>query len=197
MVALGKPQYITPEEYLRREREAETKSEYENGVIIAMAGASVEHNRIAVNLLVGLGNQLSGKQCEPFGSDMRVCIGKRKYYYPDITVVCGEPQFYSADTLTNPTLIIEVLSKSTEGRDRVVKFDGYRALSSVSTYVLVAQDQARIECFTRQPDSSWRLDIAIGLDAVLRLPAIGCELRLAEIYARITFPPTEDDEVIA
>ena len=127
----------------------------------------------------------------------KVRVGERKYYYPDITVVCGEPQPDSADILTNPALIIEVLSKSTEGRDRVVKFDGYRALSSVTTYVLVAQDRARIECFTRQPDNSWRLDIAIGVDAVLRLPAVGCELRLAEIYARISFPPAEDDEVVA
>ena len=193
MVALGKPAYVTPEEYLRREREAETKSEYENGSIIAMSSASTEHNRIAFDIGVSLGNQLHGNLCEPFGSDMRVRVSERKYYYPDISIVCGEPQFAGTDLLCNPTLIIEVLSDSTERSDRVVKFDAYSVLPSLNTYVLVAQDRARIECFNWQPDNSWRLDIAVGIDAILPLPAICCELRLGEVYARVSFPPSDED----
>ena len=192
MVAQGKPSYISPEEYLRRQRDAEMKSEYENGVIIAMAGGTAEHNRIAFDLGVSLANQLRGKPCEPFGSDMRVRVSREKFYYPDFTLVCGEVKFDDKNTLANPTLIVEVLSDSTESRDRVVKFDAYRALPSLMEYVLVAQDRARIECYTRQPDESWRIDIAIGTDAILPLPGIGCELRLAEIYARVSFPPAEE-----
>jgi Uma2 family endonuclease len=194
MVALGKPQYVTVDEFLRREREAETKSEYENGVIIAMAGASTAHNRIAFDLGISLGNQLRGTSCEPFGSDMRVRVSPNKYYYPDLAVVCGQPQEGGIDEISKPAMIVEVLSESTERRDPVVKFDAYRALPSLTYYVLIAQDRARAECFSRQPDGSWRVDIALGLEAALSLPAIGCELRLSEIYARVTFPPAEDDE---
>ncbi|HZP85004.1 MAG TPA: Uma2 family endonuclease [Chthonomonadaceae bacterium] len=193
MVAHPKPCYVTPEEYLERERAAETKSEYYDGVIVAMAGASPEHDRIAVDILRHLGNQLERSPCEPFSSDMRVRVPTcNRYYYPDVSVACGGSQFEAlvgVRSLLNPKLIVEVLSESTEKNDRTDKYDCYRTLASLATYVLVAQDRPRIEVFTRQPDDTWRHEVAKGLEAVLALPAIGCELKLADIYARVEFPP--------
>jgi Uma2 family endonuclease len=193
MVAHPKPCYVTPEEYLARERAAETKSEYYDGVIVAMAGASPEHDRIAVDFLRHLGNQLERSPCEPFSSDMRVRVPAcNRYYYPDVSVACGGSQFEAlvgVRSLLNPRLIVEVLSESTEKNDRTDKYDCYRTLASLATYVLVAQDRPRIEVFTRQPDDTWRHEVAKGLEAVLALPAIGCELKLADIYARVEFPP--------
>lgn len=183
--------YITPQEYLARERKSETKSEYHGGVIVARAGASKEHNAITFDIAVALGTQLKDGPCQGYASDLRVRVPQcDRYYYPDVIVVCGEPQFEDAelDTLLNPTLLIEVLSESTEKADREEKFDCYGTLESLTTYVLVAQDRPRVESFTRLPDGTWKLEIARGLDAVMRLGAIGCELRLAEIYARVEFP---------
>src|SRR5581483_5690988 len=132
MVAHPKPCYVTPEEYLERERAAETKSEYYDGVIVAMAGASPEHDRIAVDILRHLGNQLERSPCEPFSSDMRVRVPTcNRYYYPDVSVACGGSQFEAlvgVRSLLNPKLIVEVLSESTEKNDRTDKYDCYRTL---------------------------------------------------------------------
>ncbi|HZO87468.1 MAG TPA: Uma2 family endonuclease [Chthonomonadaceae bacterium] len=139
---------ISPQEYLAHERKAETKSEYHGGRIVAMAGASKGHNRITVNLIRHLANQLEGTSCEPFANDLRVRVPAcDKYDYPDVAVVCGEPQFEDShlDTLLNPTLIIEVLSDTTEAADRGEKFACYRTLASLTTYVLVAQKRPSVE----------------------------------------------------
>ena len=184
-------QFITPADYLALERQAETKSEYLNGHIYAMSGASRSHNRITINLARRLGNQLSGSPCEPFVNDMRVKVNPTGLYtYPDVIVVCGEPQFEDADvdTLLNPKVIIEVLSDSTEAYDRSGKFAHYRALESLTDYLLVAQNQPRIEHFARQTDRSWRYSVADGLEAEIELATIDCVLRLAEAYERVTFP---------
>jgi Uma2 family endonuclease len=198
MVAYAKPPPIPLETYFEREDAAETKSEYYNGVIVAMAGASPAHSRITTNLTRLVGNLLEGKPCEPFDSDMRVFVEKcNAVYYPDLMVTCETPRFAETRmaTLLNPTLIIEVHSDSTWHTDRVDKLDCYRTLASFITYILVAQDSPRIELFIRQADGSWLYYVAKGMDAVLRLESIGCELRLADVYARVEFPTEQAAEV--
>jgi Uma2 family endonuclease len=191
MVAVARPRYVTPQEYLVWERRAETRSEYHDGIIVAMAGASWEHGVITGNAVRHLGNALEETPCATIPQDLRVRVPEcNKYYYPDVVVVCGEPQFEDTehDTLLNPTLIVEVLSPSTERKDRGEKFDCYQTLDSFTTYVLVSQEEPRVECFMRQSDDQWLYQRAVGLDASLTLPSIGCTLRLADLYARITFP---------
>src|SRR6476646_9554528 len=154
MTAQSKELY-TPVQYLLREREAEYKSEYINGQIIAMAGASVEHNTITANFVRAIGNNFAGRPCRVFSSDMRVKVATTGLYaYPDVVALCGDLQFDDdkRDTLTNPTVLIEVLSTSTEGYDRGEKFVHYRRLASLQEYVLVAQDKVRVERYTRQND---------------------------------------------
>lgn len=183
--------FITPADYLALERQAETKSEYFNGGIYAMSGASRNHNRITFNLARRIGNQLDGKPCEGYVNDMRVKVSPTGLYtYPDVIVVCGEPRFEDDqfDTLLNPKVIIEVLSESTEKYDRGDKFAHYQTLDSLTDYLLVAQNQPYIERFQRQADGSWRYSTAQGLEAEINIPAIECVLRLAEVYERVTFP---------
>ena len=184
-------QFITAAEYLTLERQAETKSEYWNGGIYAMSGASRNHNRITFNLARRIGNQLDGKPCEGYANDMRVKVSPTGLYtYPDVIVVCGEPRFEDdqLDTLLNPQVIIEVLSESTEKYDRGDKFAHYRMLDSLADYLLVAQHQPLIEHFQRQTDGSWRYSVAQGLEAEIAIPAIGCVLRLVEVYQWVEFP---------
>ena len=184
-------QFITAADYLALERQAETKSEYLNGHIYAMSGASRSHNRITFNLARRIGNQLAGSRCEGYVNDMRVKVSPTGLYtYPDVIVVCGEPRFEDADvdTLLNPKIIIEVLSDTTEAYDRGDKFAHYRALESLTDYLLVAQNEPRIEHFARQTDRSWRYSVADGLEAVIEIATIDCVLQLAEVYERATFP---------
>ncbi len=180
----------TAEEYLALERQADYKSEYVDGEIFALAGASRPHNLIALNCGAELRGQLKGKPCEVFVSDMRVQLAaSRRYTYPDVVVVCGEGDFTDSqsDTLTNPTLVIEVLSPSTEGYDRGEKFGQYRKLDSLQTYVLVSQNESLLEIFERQEGGRWLLSEYGGLDVSAPLPNINCELQLAEVYDRIDF----------
>ena len=184
--------HISVEDYLVTERRAETKSEYVDGEVFAMSGASREHNLIVVNVVASMHGQLKGRPCETYAGDMRVHVPATGLYtYPDVTVVCGEPQFEDAelDTLLNPTLLVEVLSPSTEGYDRGKKFAQYRALESFREYVLVSQEEVRVEIFTRQEDGHWLLSQeAARLDEALLLASIGCELRLADVYDRVIAP---------
>lgn len=180
---------ISIEDYLAAERRAETKSEYLDGEVFSMSGASLRHNRAVWNLAGSLYGQLRGRGCEAFVSDMRVRIPATDLFtYPDIAVVCGEPRFDGSelDTLLNPTLLIEVLSPSTEGYDRGKKFAHYRTLESLREYVLVAQEEVRVELFTRREDGHWLLSEAGQLDETIPLAAIGCELRLADVYERVS-----------
>jgi Uma2 family endonuclease len=183
--------FITAANYLALERQAETKSEYFNGGIYAMSGASRNHNRITINLGAMLHTRLRGKPCEPFVNDMRVKVSPTGLYtYPDVIVVCGEPQFEDdqLDTLLNPKVIIEVLSESTEKYDRGDKFAYYQTLDSLTDYLLVTQNQPYIEHFQRQTDGSWRYSAVQGLETEIGIATIGCELPLAEVYERVTFP---------
>ncbi len=187
-------QFITAADYLALERQAETKSEYLNGRIYAMSGASRNHNRITFNLARRIGNQLGGRRCEGYVNDMRVKVKPTGLYtYPDVVVVCGEPRFEDphVDTLLNPTVIIEVLSDSTAAYDRGEKFAHYRALPSLSDYLLIAQDQPRIEHYQRQSDGRWLYSATDGLDTQVEISTIGCVLQLAEVYERVDFAEPE------
>lgn len=197
MCAIARP-YLTPEEYLTLERQAEAKSGYLRGEVYAMAGASRQHVTIMTNTIVALGTRLKAGPCMVFGSDLRVKVPPtRLYTYPDVSIVCGKPQFEDRqqDTLVNPTVIFEILSRSTEGYDRGEKFENYRTLASLSDYVLVSQHRPLVEHFARQPDESWLLKSYAGLDAILPLPTIGCELPLADIYDKVEWPE-EDRKII-
>ena len=192
MSVLPQPKpYLTPEEYLTLERQAETKSEYWQGEVYALAGASRRHNLVAFNLAATLGVQLKSRPCEAYTSDMRVKVARADHYsYPDVTVVCGQAEFEdrSEDTLLNPTVLIEVLSPSTEAYDRGAKFEFYRTLESLTDYLLISQSKPIIEHFTRQPDERWLLSTYKGLEAVAAIPSIGCDLRLADVYDKVTWP---------
>jgi Uma2 family endonuclease len=182
--------YYTPEEYLALERAADYKSEYVAGEIFAMAGASAAHNTIAVHMVRLLDTQFQWRPCRGFMSDMRVRVAATGMYtYPDVVAVCGPPEFADAhqDTLLNPTVVIEVLSPSTQDCDRGAKFDYYWRLPSLAEYVLVAQDQMRVEHFARQ-GAGWLLTIARAPDDILRLPALDAALPLAVIYKNVEFP---------
>ena len=181
---------ITAVEYLALDRESDVKSEFVDGHIYAMTGASRAHNLIAGNVFRNLANQLDGRPCESYVSDMRVKVSETGLYtYPDVVVVCGEPRFEDehVDTLLNPTVIIEVLSPSTEAYDRGAKFAHYRRLDSLQEYVLISQDAMRIERFSRQGDV-WELnDASLPTDSI-QVAAIDCELSLAAVYDRVTVP---------
>jgi Uma2 family endonuclease len=190
MVAVRQQPFITPEAYLKQEREAATKSEYLDGQIYAMSGASRQHNRITFNVAALLHAQLRGGPCEGFVNDMRVKVNDNSLYtYPDVVVACGEARFEDAtlDTLLDPTLIIEVLSDSTEKYDRGRKFARYQRIESLREYVLISQDEARVECYTRQADDRWILSKAESLEETMPLESIRCVLPLAEVYARVQF----------
>lgn len=180
----------SPEEYLALDRRAEVKSEYIDGEIVAMAGASREHNLIALNFAAELHFQLKGHPCETYMADMRLGVDlAHNYAYPDVAVVCGEPEFLDdshSDILLNPTVLVEVLSPSTEDYDRGRKFARYRRLGTLTDYVLVAQDRMQVEHYTRA-GMRWSLVEYGEPDAVIELPSIGCCLTLADVYARVVF----------
>lgn len=181
---------LSPEEYLRIERAAEWRSEYVDGEMFERAGASWRHSLIAGNLVGELGNLLRETSCVVAVAQLRVATDPRRHYaYPDIVVVCDRPQFVDdqRDTITNPTLIAEVLSESTEKYDRGAKFERYRAVPTLSEYLLVAQDRVHVELYTRQPQGEWLLREWNDAAAEIDLAALGCRLRVGEIYAKVTF----------
>jgi Uma2 family endonuclease len=189
MPPLAQP-YITPAEYLAAERKAAEKSEYINGRVYAMAGASRVHNLIALNTASELRTQLRGRPCEAYANDMRVKVERTGMYtYPDVVGLCEEPRFEDAevDTLLNPGVIIEILSPSTERYDRGEKFAHYRRLESLREYVLIAQDIRRIEHYRREGDS-WVLTEVSEPDAALVISSLSCTLRLSDIYDRVELP---------
>jgi Uma2 family endonuclease len=194
MVALPKKRW-TVEEYLAFERSSDEKHEFIDGEVYLMAGASRRHNLIALNAAASLHNQLKQRPCEVYAADMRVRV-EPDYTYPDVSVVCDPPKFADGehvDTLLNPMLIVEVLSPSTEMYDRGKKFQKYRTLDSFREYILIAQDEYRIETFLRAEDGRWILSEVTGADAEISLTTIGCTLRLADVYDKVTFEAGEDE----
>jgi|SRR5579884_64442 Uma2 family endonuclease len=179
----------TPEEYLAIERRnAGQRSEYLAGEIFAMGGASERHNLIVTNIVRELSIQMKGQPCKVYSSDMRVKVASTGLYtYPDIVALCGEAKFDDdqKDTLLNPTLIIEVLSKSTEGYDRGEKFEHYRKLQSLAEYILVSQEKRHVDHYVRQPDNQWLLSESSNPQDTIQLPSINCSLAIAEIYDKV------------
>jgi Uma2 family endonuclease len=179
---------LSPQEYLALERAAVNKSEYYNGEVFAFAGANQSHNLIVANVITLFNLQLKSKPCKVYPSDMRVKVSETGLYtYPEVTVVCGEAELEDEhlDTLLNPTVIVEVLSPSTEKDDRIVKFAHYRRLVSVMEYILTAQDSARLEQYVRQSDGRWLLSEYRDLEATAAIESIDCELPLKDVYHKV------------
>lgn len=179
----------TPEEYLALEELVDTKSEYYKGQIFAMTGGSINHNWIAVNVITALGGGLQSTPYEPFNSDLRVYIKAHDLFtYPDVSVLCGEPAFYNnrIDSITNPTVIIEVLSPSTKDYDRGQKFEFYRSLPSLQDYLVIHQDQILVEYHHKVGIGRWLLTEYTDLDETLIIQAINIALPIRRIYARVS-----------
>jgi len=177
--------HISPQEYLRLERQAEHKSEYLNGELFAMSGASRKHNLLTINIGGSLNQQLRGKPGEVYASEMRVKVRATGLYtYRDVVVVCGEPQLEDEylDTLLNPTVLVEVLSRSTERYDRIAKTSYYRTLDSLKELLLVSH-------YVKQADGTWLLIEHRSLDSDVELQSIGCSLGLRDIYDKVQIDP--------
>ncbi len=184
MASIAVQTYLTPEEYLVLERKTTLKSEYLSGEIVAMSGASHPHNLITMNIANGLYNQLADRGCQVFASDMRVGINAGdSYFYPDVSVVCDNPRFEDNefDTLINPTVVVEVLSQSTETNDKGEKFTRYKQLESLQEYILISQDQIRVEHYFRQ-GSIWKSDELTSLEDILLLTSVDAELPMQQVY---------------
>ena len=181
---------ISPEEYLERERQAETKSEYLRGEVFAMAGGSLRHALIISNLSGELRNKLRNRQCIAVSSDARLAVALAGLYtYPDVMVICGQAEFADnrTETVINPIIIIEVLSESTKSYDLGAKFHYYRSLPSLMEYLTVAQSEVHIEHNVRQKSGQWLLTDYGNPDAVLNLPSLDVEVRIADIYEKVEF----------
>lgn len=177
--------FLSPEEYIEIERHAEIRSEYYQGETFAIAGASEAHSILADNLVVAFRLKLRGSPCRAYSRDMRVRVSATGLYtYPDLVIACGERKFLdeNRDTLLNPTLIVEILSPTTEAYDRGRKFSHYRTLESLQEYLLVSQDRVQVECFQRQSAGQWLLTAASRLEDVICLDSVGCTIPLADIY---------------
>lgn len=183
--------YLSIEDYLKQEEAAEFKSEYYDGGVFPMAGASINHNQIVGNLYASFNIDFRGKPYRVFMSDMRLWLPiYKRFTYPDVMVVAGNPNFAldRQDTITNPDIIIEVLSESTEGYDRGEKFKMYRSLESVKEYILVSQSAIQIEHFIKNPQGQWLLHSDYGaVSKVLDLVSVNLKIPLSEVYDKVAF----------
>jgi len=188
----------TVEEYFAFERESDEKHEYIDGRIIplhedyeitAMAGASRKHNLISGNVFGEIRNQLKGKNCETYINDMRVQLNPNQFGYPDVVIVCGEPEFIDEelDTLLNPIVLVEVLSASTRFRDRTEKLEYFRKIESVRECLLIEQDKLLVEHYIKQTPNQWLLRIYENSDDLVKLESIDCEILLSDIYLQVEF----------
>lgn len=188
-----KKTYLSPEEYLTIERDSDVRSEYLDGHILTMAGESTAHSQISVNLIGELYAKLKKTPCQVFSPNMKVRISSKSMFaYPDVTIVCGQPIFHDTkkDVLTNPRVIFEVLSPSTEKYDRIEKFMRYRTeLPSLTDYILVSQDLPIVEHYCEENAEKWTHKFIVGTNEILSIAAIDCEIGLAEIFDRVEFPP--------
>lgn len=188
-MVLATKKLFTPEEYLAMEEVADYKSEYFQGEIFAMSGGSANHSTITSNCITGLNLALKAKPCRVFESNMRLLVKRNGLYtYPDVMVVCGKVEFVPKrnDTLTNPVIIVEVLSPSTRDYDRVKKFALYKPLDSLREYLLVDSEQIHVTHLRRtDPESAWTIEMYDDLQTVLHLDSVGCDLALAQIFDKV------------
>ena len=184
---------LSEAEYLEIERAADYKSVFFDGEMFAMAGGKPEHSLIGTNLAGEFHARLKGRPCGAYNADLRIKVEPTGLYtYPDLSVICGPLQFAPAtdDTIINPTVLVEVLSESTEAYDRGTKFEHYRQIPSLREYLLVSQKQPRIEQFVRQTDNRWLLNEAVGLEASVTLQSLNIVISLAEVFANVKFAPS-------
>lgn len=180
---------VSVEEYLELDRRSEVPLEYHDGEVFPIGVGSLWHGVIGANLAGALTTKLQGSACR-VSAPTRIRTRKKKYVYPDVFVLCGEPRFGTdGETLENPTVVIEVLSPSTKNYDYGEKFEEYRLLPSLRDYVLVAQDKPKVEIYRLLGDGDWRLSSYVGMDAIAVIESVGVTVPLAEIYAGVTFPP--------
>ncbi len=199
MSALLKPKKLTVAEYFAIEQKAERKSEFYDGEMFLMAGASREHNTVVSNLMEKLFSQLAGA-CRVYVSDMRVKLDRTGLYtYPDLLIVCDPPEYApeNRDTLTNPQVVIEVLSDSTERYDRTTKFRHYKQLLSVKEYLLVSQSEPLVERYTRQADESWAQSDFVGLEATMTLATLPVSVLMADVFRDVEFPTSPNSATIS
>lgn len=188
-------QYTTPEEYLALEEAAESKSEYRDGEIVPMTGGTTNHNRIILSFCIYLGLALRGTSYEIFTGDVRLWIPRsRTYTYPDVMVIQGEPVYHEnrKDTITNPVLIVEVLSKSTKNYDRGDKFEFYRSIPELQEYIMVDQYRFKVEHFAKTSEGKWVLTEYDSADSVLALSSPDFQIPLRDIYERVNFEESEE-----
>ena len=180
--------YYTEAEYFEFERTAFGRWEYVNGKIRQMSGGTTDHGAISMNIGRALGNVLVPRGCRVYGSDVKIHTGDGVNTFPDVSVICGEQQFYfdKKDVVLNPLLVVEVLSPSTEGYDRGGKFDHYRTIASLQEYLLVEQDQALMLLFTRR-NGHWEMREVWGRESELHLSSVDVTLKLSDVYALIEF----------
>jgi Uma2 family endonuclease len=179
---------LTADQYLAQERSAEFKSEFINGEIFAMAGASREHNQISSNIVASLSVQLQDKPCSAYSSDMKVKIDRaNKYTYPDIVTACDPQRFEDehSDVLLNPTVIMEILSDSTEAYDRGLKFFHYQRLDSLREYLLISQKSCHVEKYERQAENQWVYSEFHQLEDAVNIHTLNCILSLKDIYRKL------------
>jgi Uma2 family endonuclease len=181
---------VTEEQYLAIDRASEFRNELLDGEIVPMSGGGLRHAQVKGGMVGQLYIALQGSDCEAFTSNFRVRVSSRIYTYPDAIVVCGKPLLADGrkDTLLNPRVIVEVLSPSTEHYDRGLKFQYYRAMESLQDYILVSQDQIRIEQFTRGDARSWTLRDYQSVGETLRIESVGVSIPIARIYERVELP---------
>ncbi|KAA3606534.1 MAG: Uma2 family endonuclease [Calditrichaeota bacterium] len=183
-------QFYTIEEYLEFEDQADTKHQLYNGEIFAMSGATLNHNIIASYTSFALMNAFKGKPCIVTGADLKVQIEKNGLFtYPDVSIFCGEPEFYKNrnDTITNPILIVEVLSDSIEAFERGKKFELYRTLESFKHYILISQKEIHVEYYFKNEKSNWELEEFKEMKDILKIHNLNVEISLEEIYSKVKF----------
>lgn len=179
-MATAPESYVSERDYLQVERQSETKAEYVDGQVLAMAGASERHNRLLSNLIMQVGPQLRGGECRIYPSDLRIKVANR-YFYPDASIVCGKAVFSDDlnDVVLNPTVLFEILSPSSAAYDRGVKFLSYQGIESLREYVLISQDDEIVEVYRRHRESSW---LYSRVESEIQLDSVGANLRLSELY---------------
>ncbi|MEH2203859.1 MAG: Uma2 family endonuclease [Nostoc sp.] len=188
--------YYTPEEYLELEEVADYKSEYIDGQIIPMAGGTVNHNQIALNLSTELNFAFKKQNYRVFMGDIRLWIlQKRTYTYPDVMILAGEPEFFNnrKDIILNPQIIVEVLSKSTKGYDREDKFQAYRTISTFQEYLLIDQTRIHVDQFSKTGKKQWTLREYDEEDEAIALVTVPFEISLQDLYNKVKFEPVESE----